>query len=208
MIVDRLFAAARAPVRRQGPRTRRIVTARRAGLTSAADNESRSSRWPIPKARRKLRGDPRASCACRARPSDSSSAAVGRLVAALIYALQPEDEKVPKNSTTLMASPWPKVSPGHPRTMAKVPKPGPPFRLISALDPRCPEARRCGRPATGRDGAPGQSRCRWAAAARQRAEQEREAARGSRLFFGASVNFKPQAAWPVGLRRRCAGGCT
>jgi len=159
----------------------------------------------------KLRGDP-------PRVMRLSRKAIGVLSAcgfaivggALIYALQPADQKGAEELYNTDGAAVADNLTGVPKDYGQVPKLGPP--LPGDLGKPILDAQRRGDvaalpPIGAQPPAPPINPAATAAdAARQRAEQEREAARGSRLFFGGGSPASGDVAGLAGLPPAADGG--
>lgn len=176
------------------------------------DDTQRSEAAPVdPEAAVKLRGDPpRVMRLSRKAIGIASACGFALVGGALIYALQPsgrsDGEELYNTDGTAVAD----NLAGAPKDYGEVPKLGPP--LPGDLGKPILDAQRRGDvaalppigaqpPAT-----PPNLVATAADAARQRAEQEREAARGSRLFFGGSSPASGGLAGLAGLPSAAGGG--
>lgn len=155
-------------------------------MTGAIDTESRERPLVDPESAVKLRGDPpRVMRLSRKAIGLASAAACALVGGALIYALQPEGRKGTEELYNTDGVAVADNLAGAPKDYGQVPKLGPP--LPGDLGKPILDARQRGDvaalPPAGTGPATNPA-ADAAAAARQRAVQEREAARGSRLFFG------------------------
>lgn len=155
-------------------------------MTGAADNESREQPLVDPESAVKLRGDPpRVMRLSRKAIGLASAAACALIGGALIYALQPAGQKGAEELYNTDGVAVADNLAGAPKDYGQVPKLGPP--LPGDLGKPILDARQRGDVAALPPAGTGPANNPAAdapAAARQRAEQEREAARGSRVFFG------------------------
>lgn len=141
-----------------------------------------------PEAAVKLRGDPpRVMRLSRKAIGVASACGFAVIGGALIYALQPQTRKRSDELYNTQGVTVADNLAGAPKDYGQVPKLGPP--LPGDLGKPILDAQRCGDvaalPPVGAPGAvQSNPAVRAAQAAQQRAEQERETARGSRLFFG------------------------
>lgn len=136
----------------------------------------------------KLRGDPpRVMRLSRKAIGIASACSFAIVGGALIYALQPQDRKGPDELYNTGSTAIADGLAGAPKDYGQVPKLGP--ALPGDLGGPILDAQRRGDvaalpPDCGQQPVPPHPGANAAEAARQRAEQEREAARSSRLFFG------------------------
>ncbi len=155
-------------------------------MTGAVDTESREQPLVDPESAVKLRGNPPHVMRLSRKAIGLASAAACALIGgALIYALQPEGRKGAEELYNTDGVAVADNLAGAPKDYGQVPKLGPP--LPGDLGKPILDARQRGDvaalPPAGTGPATNPA-ADAAAASRQRAEQEREAARGSRLFFG------------------------
>lgn len=155
-------------------------------MTGAAETESREQPLVDPESAVKLRGDPpRVMRLSRKAIGLASAAACALVGGALIYALQPEGRKGAEELYNTDGVAVADNLAGAPKDYGQVPKLGPP--LPGDLGKPILDARQRGDVAALPPAGTGPATdpaADAAAAVRQRAEQEREAARGSRLFYG------------------------
>ena len=155
-------------------------------MTGAADTEVRDQPLVDPESAVKLRGDPpRVMRLSRKAIGLASAAACALVGGALIYALQPEGRKGAEELYNTDGVAVADNLAGAPKDYGQVPKLGPP--LPGDLGKPILDARQRGDVAALPPAGTGPATdpaADAAAAVRQRAEQEREAARGSRLFYG------------------------
>lgn len=157
---------------------------------NSEDQAERTEAPPVdPESAVKLRGDPpRVMRLSRKAIGITSACGFALVGGALIYALQPEGRKGTDELYNTDGVAVADNLAGAPKDYGQVPKLGPP--LPGDLGRPILEAQRRGDVAAlppigaGPPSAPVDPAATAAEAARQRAEQEREAARGSRLFFG------------------------
>jgi type IV secretion system protein VirB10 len=172
-------------------------------MTGAANTESREQPLVDPESAVKLRGDPpRVMRLSRKAIGLASAAACALVGSALIYALQPEGRKGAEELYNTDGVAVADNLAGAPKDYGQVPKLGPP--LPGDLGKPILDAQQRGdiaelppigvQPPTA---PPPDPAANAAEMARQRAEQEREAARGSRLFFGGGTPNGAGAGLPV-----------